>query len=69
MRRAALKQSELISSIGWRDGNLEIRHLDDGAVFIYSGVARSLFEALKRSPHPGGTWLKIRDSHDYQRVS
>jgi hypothetical protein len=69
MRCAALKQSELISSIGWRDGNLEIRYRADGAVFIYSGVARSLFEALKRSPHPGEAWLKIRDSYDYQRVS
>jgi len=68
MRRQAVT-SELISSMGWRDGDLEIRYRDDGAVFIYSGVPRSIFEALKRSPHPGEAWLKIRESYSYQRVS
>jgi hypothetical protein len=69
MRRGVLKQSELIQSIGWRDGKMEIKYREDGAVFIYSGVSKSLYEALKRSPHPGEDWLKIRDSYRYQRIS
>ncbi len=38
MRREALKQSELISSMGWRDGIFEIRYRDAGAVFVYFSV-------------------------------
>jgi len=69
MRRGVLTQSELIQSIGWKEGQMEIKYRDDGAVFIYTGVSRSLYEALKRSPHPGEDWLKIRDSYSYRRVS
>jgi hypothetical protein len=68
MKRSVLKQSELIQSIGWRDGNMEIKYRDDGVIFIYSGVPRSLFEALKRSPHPGEDWLKIRSQYKYRAV-
>jgi hypothetical protein len=69
MKCAALKQSDLIQSLGWKDGKMEVKYRDDGAVFVYSGVSKSLYEALKRSPHPGEDWLRIRDSYDYQRVS
>ena len=48
---------------------MEIKYRNDGAVFIYSGVSRSLFEALNRSPHPGEDWLKIRDSYSYGAAS
>jgi hypothetical protein len=34
MRRGALKHSELIQNIGCRDGNMEIKYRDDGAVFV-----------------------------------
>lgn len=66
MRRKALKQSELISSMGWRDGNLEIRYRDDGAVFVYFKVPYSTYEALQRSKNPGQDWLKIRDLYKYK---
>jgi hypothetical protein len=66
MRRQALKQSELISSMGWRDGNLEIRYRDDGAVFVYLRVPYVIYEALQRSKNPGQDWLKIRDLFKYQ---
>jgi hypothetical protein len=69
MRRGALKQSELISSMGWRDGDLEIRYRDDGAVFMYFAVPFSVYTALKRSKNPGQDFLKIRDSYRYHRVS
>jgi hypothetical protein len=52
MRRQTLKQSELIQSIGYKDGQMEIKYRDDGAVFIYSGVSEGLYKALLRSPHP-----------------
>ena len=63
-----MKQSELISSMGWRDGDLEIRYRDDGAVFVYFGVPFSTYEALKRSKNPGQDWLKIRDHYKYRAV-
>jgi len=66
MRRQALKQSELISSMGWRDGNLEIRYREDGAVFVYFKVPYSTYEALQRSKNPGHDWLKIRDLYKYR---
>jgi len=66
MRRAALKQSELISSMGWRDGNLELRYREDGAVFVYFKVPHATYEALQRSKNPGQDWLKIRDLYKYQ---
>jgi len=66
MRRQALKQSELISSMGWRDGNLEIRYRADGEVFVYFKVPYSTYEALQRSKNPGQDWLKIRDLYKYQ---
>ncbi len=68
MRREALKQSELISSMGWRDGNMEIRYRDDGAVFIYYAVPFTTYMALKRGKHPGTDWLCIRDQYPYKRV-
>jgi hypothetical protein len=68
MRRAALKQSELISSMGWRDGDLEIRYRDDGAVFIYFSVPFPIYMALKRSKNPGQDWLKIRSQYKYREV-
>ena len=68
MRRGALQQSELIQSIGWRDGNMEIKYRDDGAVFVYYAVPFSIFTALKRSKHPGTDWLAIRDQYKFKRV-
>jgi len=68
VRRAALKQSELISSMGWRDGNLEIRYRDDGAVFVYFEVPFTIYTALKNSKNPGQDWLKIRDKFKYREV-
>ena len=68
MRRQALTQSELISRMGWRDGNLEIRFRDDGAVFVYFSVPLSTYMALKRSKHPGTDWLGIRDQYKFKRV-
>ncbi len=68
MRRQVLKQSELIQSIGYKDGQMEIKYREDGAVFSYA-VSKSLYEALKRSPNPGSEWLEIRDSYDYKKIS
>jgi hypothetical protein len=68
MRRAALKQSELISSIGWLDGNLEIRYRDDGAVFVYFKVPYAIYLRLKASKTPGELWLQMRDHFGYERV-
>jgi hypothetical protein len=66
MRRQALKQSELISSMGWRDGNLEIRYRADGEVFVYLRVPHAIYVALQRSKNPGQDWLKIRDLFKYR---
>ncbi len=66
MRRQALKQSELISSMGWREGNLEIRYRDDGAIFVYFHVPYATYVALQRSKNPGQDWLKIRDLYKYR---
>ena len=52
--------------MGWRDGNLEIRYRDDGAVFVYFKVPYSTYEALQRSKNPGQDWLKIRDLYKYR---
>ncbi len=68
MRRGVLKQSELIQSIGWKDGNMEIKYRDDGAVFVYFAVPFSIYAALKRSENPGQAWLKIRDQYKYRAV-
>jgi hypothetical protein len=68
MRRAALKQSELISSMRWRDGDLEIRYRDDGAVFVYVKVPYSVYLHLKASKTPGELWLQMRDHFDYEKV-
>lgn len=68
MRRGALKQSELIQSLGWKDGNMEIKYRDDGAVFVYFAVPLSIYVALKRSENPGRDWLKIRDQYKYREV-
>ena len=68
MRRGALQQSELIQSIGWRDGNMEIKYRDDGTVFVYFSVPFSTYAALKRSKHPGEDWLRIRSQYKFKRV-
>jgi len=68
MRREALKQSQLISSLGWCDGDLEIRYRDDGAVFVYFEVPFTVYMALKRSKNPGQEWLKIRSQYKYREV-
>jgi len=68
MRRGALKQSGLIQSIGWRDGNMEIKYRDDGVVFVYLNVPFTIYMALKRSKNPGQDWLKIRDQYKYREV-
>ena len=47
---------------------MEIKYREDGAVFVYSGVSKSLYEALTRSKNPGQEWLRIRDQYNYQRV-
>ena len=69
MRRQALKQSDLIQSIGYKDGKMEIKYASDGAVFIYSGVSKGLYEALKRSSNPGSEWVEIRDHYDHERIN
>jgi KTSC domain len=69
MKREALKQSELIQSIGWKDGNLEIKYRQDGAVFIYFAVPFSVYTQLKRSRNPGQDFLKIRDQYKYKQIS
>ena len=66
MRRKALKQSELISSMGWHDSNLEIRYRDAGAIFVYLRVPYAIYLALQRSKNPGQDWLKIRDLFKYR---
>ena len=68
MKRGTLQKSELIQSIGWRDGNMEIKYRDDGAVFVYYAVPFSTYMALKRSIHPGEDWLKLRQQYKYKRV-
>jgi len=68
MRRGVLKQSELIQSIGWKDGNMEIKYRDDGAVFVYLQVPHAIYLALQRSKNPGQDWLKIRDRYKYRAV-
>jgi KTSC domain-containing protein len=68
MRRGTLEQSELIQSIGWKDGKMEIKYRDDSAVFIYFSVPFSVYMALKRSKNPGHDWLKIRDQYTYREV-
>jgi len=68
MRRGTLQQSELIQSIGWRDGNIEVKYRDDGAVFLYYAVPFTTYMALKRSKHPGTDWLSIRDQYRYKRL-
>lgn len=68
MKRGTLKQSELIQSIGWNNGNMEMKYRDDGAVFVYFGVPFSMFRALVRSKHPGEDWLKIRDQYSYKQI-
>jgi hypothetical protein len=68
MRRGALQQSELIQSIGWRDGNMEIKYRDDGVVFVYLNVPLMTYMALKRSKNPGQDWLKIRSQYKYREV-
>ena len=62
-------KSELIQSIGWRDGNMEIKYRDDGAVFVYYAVPFTTYTALKRSKHPGQDFLKIRAQYKFKRVS
>ncbi len=54
--------------MGWRDGNLEIRYRDDGAVFVYFEVPFTIYTALKNSKNPGQDWLKIRDKFKYREV-
>jgi hypothetical protein len=68
MRRGTLEQSELIQSIGWKDGNMEIKYRDDGAVFVYFKVPYSVYLHLKASKTPGELWLQMRDHFDYERV-
>jgi hypothetical protein len=68
MRRGVLEQSELIQSIGWKDGNMEIKYRDDGAVFVYFGVPFTTYMALKRSKNPGQDWLKIRSQYKHREV-
>lgn len=59
--------SDLIASMGWRAGDMELRYTD-GAIFVYSDVSLGLFESLKRAAHPGETWLKIRHAYDFKRI-
>lgn len=68
MRRTALKQSELISSIGWKNSDMEVRYRDDGAIFLYHKVPYTTYAALTRSVNPGQEWLKIRDQYSYTRI-
>jgi KTSC domain len=68
MRREALKRSELIQSIGWRDSNLEIKYRGDGKIFVYALVPFSIYMALKSSKNPGSDWLKIRDHYSYKQI-
>ena len=71
MRRQALKQSELISSIGYNPSTrqMEVRYREDGAVFTYGGVSEGLYKSLLRSPHPGEDFLKVRDSYPHKRIN
>jgi hypothetical protein len=69
MKRDQLKQSELIQSIGWKNGNVEIKYRDDGAVFVYFKIPYTTYTALKRSKNPGKEWLQIRDQYSYKQVS
>jgi hypothetical protein len=68
MKREALKQSELIQSIGWNLNKMEVKYREDGAIFVYSDVPFTTFRALQRSKHPGEDWLEIRDQYSYKRV-
>ena len=68
MKRVVLKQSELIQSIGWRDGNMDIKYRDDGVVFIYLNVPFTTYLAIKNSKNPGQDWLKIRDQFRFKQV-
>jgi hypothetical protein len=60
--------SDLISSLGWSEGNLEVRYSADGAVFVYFKFPYSTYTALKRSKHPGSDFLAIRDQYAYKRI-
>jgi hypothetical protein len=68
MRRGALKQSELIKTIGWDNNILEVEYRADGKIFRYFGVPLSTFRALVRSKHPGEDFLKIRSQYKYRAV-
>jgi KTSC domain-containing protein len=67
MRRSAVQHSELIQSMGWKSGTLEIEYREDGATFIYEVVPKRTFRALQKSKNPGSDWLKIRDQYDYKQ--
>jgi hypothetical protein len=66
MKRSILKQSELIQSIGWDNGNMQVKYRDDGKVFNYFGVPESTYRSLVRSRNPGQEFLKLRDRFKYQ---
>jgi hypothetical protein len=68
VKRGVLKQSELIQSIGWKDGAMEIKYREDGATFVYFAVPFSVYTALKNSKNPGQDWLKIRDRYKFKEV-
>jgi hypothetical protein len=58
-------KSSAIRSIGYResDQTLEVE-FDSGRIYQYSGVARSLYEWLLRSPSKGGIFNRmIRDQY------
>ncbi len=67
MRRQHV-DSELIASIGWKNGDMEVRYTDS-VIFIYSRVPFTTFSALKRSAHPGRDWLAIRSQYKFKQVS
>jgi hypothetical protein len=65
MRRSALK-SDLFTSIGWSEGNLQVRYREDGAIFTYFDVPVTTYVSLMKSKTPGSDWMKVRDKFDYR---
>jgi hypothetical protein len=68
-RQKPVHGSDLISSLGWKDGSLEVRYSADGAIFAYFKFPFTTYMALKRSKHPGSDFLAIRDQYRYERIS
>jgi KTSC domain-containing protein len=67
-RQKPVHGSDLIASMGWRAGEMEIRY-SDGAVFVYFKFPFSTYAALKRSKHPGQDFLKIRGQYNFKRIN